>query len=250
VKQLGIIAALPAEASCLTERYGRNNAILKAAVSSPQQLSDNVWLMISGIGKVQAEQAALRLIKHGADALLSWGCAGALSAQLQPGDVLIPRHVKTADGVDLSTDRAWHARLCCDQSNSRRICADALFSSDMIISEPVQKLMLHQKSTAVAVDMESAAIAMTARQARIPYMVVRAIVDDAHTTIPACIDSAMDQYGNINPVRMAAVLLMHPSAWPRLIRLGRQFKAARTTLSRVAAGWDADFFAFPGESDR
>jgi len=248
VKRLGVIAALPAEAHCLAGRLGLNHATLKAAMSSPQQMTDNVWLMVSGIGKAQAEQAALRLIEHGVDALLSWGCAGALSAHLQPGDLLLPRHVKTADSDDFPIDRAWHARLWRELSDSFHPCADALFSSDGIISVPAQKQALHRCFDAVAVDMESAAIAMVAQQARIPFMVIRTIVDDAKTTIPACINSVMDQYGNINPARMLRLLWMHPSAWPRLMCLGRQFKAARSTLSRVTRITESDFFAFSSES--
>jgi len=248
VHKLGIVAALPAEAHCLAGQYGLKNGTLKAAMLSPQQLADHAWLMISGIGKAQAEHAARSLIEHGADALLSWGCAGALSAHLQPGDLLLPRNIKTADSDAFPTDLAWHARLCGGLSDSDSACTDALFSSDVIISEPAQKQSLHQMSNAVAVDMESAAIAMAAQQAQIPFMAIRAIVDDARTTIPACINSVMDQYGNINSAHMLRLLLMHPSAWPRLMCLGRQFKAARSTLSRVAIISEPDFFAFSSES--
>lgn len=250
VHKLGIIAALPAETHCLAGQYGLKNGTLKAAMSSPQQLADHVWLMISGIGKAAAEQAALDLIEHGVNALLSWGCAGALSHQLQPGDLLLPRHIQAAGSDVFPTDPAWHARLCGGLSDSDSACTDALFSSDVIISEPAQKQSLHQMSKAVAVDMESAAIAMAAQQAQIPFMAIRAIVDDARTTIPVCINSAMDQYGNINPARMLRLLLMHPSAWPQLMRLGRQFKAARSTLFRVAIISEPDFFAFSSAAMR
>jgi len=163
---------------------------------------------------------------------------------------LIPRHVKTADVDALPTDQAWHARLCQSLSVSRKLGVDGLFSSDVMIAEPAQKQALHHSCDAVAVDMESAAIAIVAQQAHTPFMVIRAIVDDANTAIPSCINSAMDPYGNINSARMAAVLCMHPSIWPRLLRLGRQFKSARSTLSLVATGADADFFAFSGDAER
>ncbi len=242
--RLGVVAALSAEAGCLAGRGGLKENLFKAAISSPQQLSGNLWLMISGIGGMQAERAAQRLIEDGADALLSWGCAGALSTHLQAGDLLIPVAVQAAGGGDFMTDSGWHARLCGALSGSANLATDALFSSDVMVAAPQQKQVLRHSSGAVAVDMESVSIAMAARRAQIPFMAIRAIVDDSDTAIPACINSAMDRYGNVHAARMLRLLVKHPSLWPRLMRLGRQFKAARSTLSLAAALAGPDFSAF------
>jgi len=235
MKQLGIIAALPAEARCLAGQIDNHHAL-----SSPQQLTDHTFLIISGIGSEQAAKAATTLIQHGADALLSWGCAGALSSDLQPGDLLLPNSVKAQAGNTLHTDKQWHAQLSGLLANTCKPVTGALTSTANIIAEPVQKQALYQSSGAVAVDMESAAIAILAQEALIPFMAIRAIADDVDTIIPACINQGMDVYGNINPASMLAILLIHPTSWPQLMRLGRQFSAAKSTLSLVAktAGLD------------
>jgi len=245
--KLGIIAALPAEASCLAIQNDRKNSIFIAARSTPQQISDNVCLMISGIGDEQARKAADTLISHGADALLSWGCAGALSAELQCGDLLLPGSITMQEKDAVSIDPQWHARLYRVLSDNYHPCTDALAASAGIITTPAQKLALHQASGAVAVDMESAAIGMVARNAHIPFIVIRAIVDDVDTTIPACINKAMDEYGVINHAGMLR-LLLHPLSWLRLIRLRRQFKATKSTLSLVAGTTGLDFLAFSSHS--
>ena len=236
MKQFGIIAALPAEAKCLAK-----STDIRKALSSPLQLADNVFLIISGIGTEQAEKAAKALIQHGADALLSWGCAGALSEVLQPGDVVLPHTIMHQTSGALQTDKAWHAYLSGLLSQlfsgqypgSGKIVTDTLAGSAQIITEPLQKQVLYQSGGAVAVDMESASIALIAQDAGVPFMAVRAIADDVNTGIPDYINKAMDNYGHINITRMLGLLLMHPASWRRLMRLGRQFSVAKASLSRI-----------------
>jgi len=244
VKQLGIIAALPAEARCLTGQTGHHHVLL-----SPQQLSDHVCLSISGIGAEQAAKAGTALINHGADALLSWGCAGALCGDLQPGDLLLPQTIQPEASAPLHTDSAWHAHLCRLLSGGCKPVTGTLAGSAHIITEPAQKQSLYQSSGAVAVDMESAAIAMVAHKAQLPFMAIRTIADDVETSIPAYISRAMDMHGNINPVRMLGLLLIHPTSWLQLIRLERQFSAAKATLSLVTETTGIDDLLPPTLSD-
>jgi len=244
VKQLGIVAALPAEAKCLVGLTDKNNAHL-----SPRQLSDHVCLVIAGIGQEQATKAAIILIKHGADALLSWGCAGALSGDLQPGDVLLPQSITSQTSDTLYTDSAWHAHLFGLLSDICKPVTGALAGSTDIITEPAQKQALYHSSGAVAGDMESAAIAMVAQDAHIPFMAIRAIADDVTTGIPAYISRGMDIYGNIYPARMLGLLLTHPASWHQLMRLKRQFSAAKATLSLVRKTVGIDGLLPPALSD-
>jgi len=244
VKQLGIIAALPAEARCLAKQPDYHHALL-----SPQPLSDHVFLSISGIGSEQAAKAATALIQHGVDALLSWGCAGALSADVQPGDLLLPQIIQPEASDALPTDHAWHAHLSGLFADTCKPVTDTLVSSTNIITEPAQKQALYQSSGAVAVDMESAAIAILAQDAHIPFMAIRAIADDVETSIPAYINTGMDMYGNIHPARILGLLLTHPASWLQLIRLGRQFSAAKATLSLVAKMVGIDALLPPTLSD-
>ncbi|MDQ6981548.1 MAG: hypothetical protein Q9M08_00880 [Mariprofundus sp.] len=249
MKQLGIIAALPAEAKCLAGYTDKKNSHFTHTVASPLQIADNVLLIISGIGEEQATTAATALLDHGVNALLSWGCAGALSAQLQPGDLLLPRSIQTQTSISFDTDRAWQARLSRTLAVRCNPCSDALVTSTDIITASSQKQVLNQSSGAVAVDMESAAIAMVAQKAGVPFMVIRAIADDVNTAIPANIAMVMDKFGNISYARMLSLLLLHPALWLHLIRLGRQFSAAKSTLSLAATTLTPDLLAFSNQTD-
>jgi len=245
VNVLGVIAALPAEARCLVTQLDTKHTDF----TTPQQIADNVLLIISGMGSEQAGIASATLIDHDANALLSWGCAGALSADLQAGDLLLPRRIQTETSAAFTTDAAWHARLEHRLTNAiPKLHTDALAGSVRIVADQQHKKLLHQSTGAIAVDMESAAIAACAQDAGIPFMAIRAIVDDAATTIPAYINHAMDSNGSIQPARLLAMLILHPSAWRELIRLGRQFRAAKSTLELVARTAGTDFLAFASRS--
>ncbi len=260
MKQLGIIAALPAEARCLAGKADKTDATL----SSPYQLSNHVCLMVAGIGPEQASNAAAALIQQGVDALLSWGCAGAISADVQPGALMLPQTVlsQTAQTQTISpqstkprasdtlhTDSAWRTHLSGLLSDSCQPVTGALISSNDIITEPAQKQALCQFSGAVAVDMESATIAKAAQDADIPFMAIRAIADAVDTSIPAYISRGMDIYGNINPASMLGLLLTHPASWLHLMRLGRQFSDAKATLSLVSETLGIDGLLPPNLSD-
>jgi len=263
VKQLGIIAALPAEARCLAGTADKTDKT-DATPSSPYRLSNHVCLMVAGIGPKQASNAAAALIQQGADALLSWGCAGAISADIQPGTLMLPQIILSQSGLSqtepsqatkpripdtLHTDSAWLSHLSNLLSNFCKPVTGVLVSSNDIITKPAQKQALYQSSGAVAVDMESAAIAKAALDADIPFMAIRAIADAVDTTIPAYISGAMDIYGNINPVRMLGLLLTHPASWLQLMRLGREFNNAKATLSLVSETLGVDALLPPTRSD-
>lgn len=244
VNLLGIIAALPAEAHCLVARLDSKHT----DVTTPQLIADNVELIISGVGSQQAELAANTLINHGANALLSWGCAGALSAHLQPGDLLLPRLIKSeACATTFTIDTAWHTRLEYRLAHAGAHTGALAESGRMLVNQQ-QKQRLHQSSAAIAVDMESATIAACAQAAGIPFMVIRSIVDDVESSIPAYISHAVDSRGTIRPASLFALLIRHPSSWRELIRLGRQFHAAKSTLKFVARAAGTDFLAFADHS--
>jgi len=98
------------------------------------------------------------------------------------------------------------------------------------------------------VDMESSAIAMLAQDVHIPFMAIRAIADDVETGIPAYINKSMDMYGNINSARMLGLLLTHPASWLKLIKLGQQFNAAKSTLALVMDAIGIDALLPPNEA--
>jgi len=224
--RLGIVAALPGEGRCLAGRSVTFNHI--------HELSGGTLLTLSGVGPDRARRAAETLLEKGCTALLSWGCAGGLSPQVQPGHLLLPRKVITPEGREYDVGSMWHDRLTQALSAHFPTHGGATVAADMMLSTPADKQALHNKTGALGVDMESAAIAALATEMGVPFAVIRAVADDAASGIPACVGNSMDSGGQVLMSRLMACLALRPWQWPTLLRLGRQFSKAKVTLSSVA----------------
>ena len=95
--------------------------------------------------------------------------------------------------------------------------------------------------------MESGTVGCVAAAAGRPFLAIRAIADTATTHVPASALLAMDERGRWTPARFAQSLLSRPWDVPSLLRLGREFRAARLALARVVAtiGTELCFFTAP-----
>jgi len=229
----GIVAALPAEAKCLAG-WPDIYDVLDAPSQIPPESSDKPLISVSGIGPEAGSDAALRLVKYGAAALISWGCAGSLSKNLQPGDLLIPQSILAENGEIFYPDTVWRKRLADRFSSSLKWHEDALVESNKMVSGVEEKQAMAHTFGAMAVDMESAAIGRVAKQAGIPFMVIRAVADTADEELPPCIAETMDNKGHLQMRRLFSALARQPRLWLQLIRLSRHFHAATKTLKSVS----------------
>lgn len=226
---LGIIAALPAEARCLGAR--------RPYPSSCHQLSANTTLRVCGMGQANASQVARQFVTDGADALMSWGFCGALTSDLQTGTLVLPLTLVAADGrvVD-RVDAAWHQRLQqrLTTAEGLLVTTAALVTADATLCTAVDKHNLHYNSAAVAVDMESAAIATVARQAGLPFTAVRSISDTADTALPSTAAAMLDGSGQLHPLRGFGHWLGHPQHTGAMLELARGARRASRSLRTAA----------------
>ncbi|MDH3671829.1 MAG: phosphorylase [Gammaproteobacteria bacterium] len=222
---IGIIAALSAEARSLSARPINLNQLTEL------EHGDLLWQC--GMGAERARQAARSLLDAGATALLSWGTAGGLDPALRPGDVVLPVTVVPSAGVGLAVDAAWHMRLCRCLAGYN-INTGLLIQSPRVMAEPADKAELFQNTGAVAVDMESAAIAQVCNDSNKPFMVVRAIADPAGRSIPAAVVKAMDVNGRVSLSALGLAAIGRPQLLTALLQLHKDSRAAYATLSRIA----------------
>jgi hopanoid-associated phosphorylase len=222
---IGIIAALPAEARSLSARPIKPNNLT--------ELEHGVLLWQCGMGAERAQQAARSLLDAGATALLSWGMAGGLDPALRPGDVVLPATVVPSPGVGLEVDAAWHMRLCKCLAGSN-INTGPLIQSLRVVAEPADKAELFQSTGAIAVDMESAAIAQVCKDAGKSFMAIRAVADPAGRSIPAAVITAMDVNGRVSLAKLGQVVLRTPRLLTTLLQLRTDSRAAYATLTNIA----------------
>lgn len=225
MKPLGIVAALGAEARTLGPAPRRRGA--------PAMLADGSLVAISGIGFDAAARAARMLADAGAGALLSWGVAGGLDPDLGPGSIVIPDEVISGDGARYPTARAWCERQRAAFATRRRVSGGALLSLKQAIDTVEGKMRAHRTTGAVAVDMESLAVAAVARDRQMPFLAVRAIVDAAGDTLPRAVVEA-SRGGTLRLLTLAAGIARAPAELGSLIGLARRYRAARASLAAIA----------------
>ena len=171
-----------------------------------------------------AAAAAERLVAQGATALVSFGLCGGLDPALRPGAILVPRAV-LCDGHRFETDAALTALLGGE-------AVDLLAAEAAVVTSAAAKAALFAASGAVAVDLESGAVARVAARHRLPFAVLRAVCDPAGTSLPPAALLALDQDGAIGLWRVAASVMAAPGQLPALLRLGRDAARARAALVR------------------
>ncbi|MFQ5660770.1 MAG: hypothetical protein ACE5GZ_10095 [Gammaproteobacteria bacterium] len=197
-------------------------------------INDHTTLLVCGMGAERAKRAARQLIDVGAERLVSCGTAGATSADLEPGDLIIPETIAATGGQIYPTASQWRSSTVNRLSDCPcSIYLGQLADSMHVLTTAADKWSLQQEIGSQAVDMESAAIAGIAAKHEIPYIVIRAISDSSKMMIPDAVIAVSDAYGRIRVTRLIKMLATRPGQIPQLIQLATGFMAAAKTLKWI-----------------
>lgn len=224
----GIIVALPEELSTLTAKRLEKGSI--------GHLADKIWVVYSGAGPENARIASELLVRDGANRLISWGCAAALDLSLQPGDLVLANRCVDADQAVFDLNTGWlnHVQTLLSKQLPVRICTGMLAESKSIVASSHNKAQIANTTGAIALDMESVAIAKVAQVYDLPFLSIRAIADPLDMDLPKAVSHALNDQGEVILAKLLFFLLLHPAELPGLIKLGLHFYAAKKTLKHVA----------------
>jgi len=226
LKKIGIIAALPDEAKCLYQ--DRLNQ------SEPIEIQQDIFLCLSGVGEALAAAATQRLLQHDIDALISWGVAGAIDPELKVGDMLISETVFYRD-KKFTSSLSWFNNIIKElQSKFSNVRSGLIVSNTEICSSIENKQSLYKNTGAVAVDMESGAIAEIAYSKKIDFITIRAISDDANTIIPGVVLNNTDPLGRPDLFPFLFSCIKQPGQIIDLFKLAKRYKKALSSLIEIA----------------
>jgi adenosylhomocysteine nucleosidase len=220
----GVVAALDREARALGPSVERSAGF--------DVLADGTLRAVSGMGCAAAGMAARGLIQAGAKALISWGMAGGLDPDLQAGAICLPREVVAPDGMRFATASSWRDTLTASIASCRPLVSGALLTCTHPITDAGAKAAARRDTGAVAVDMESSAVAEVAAASHVPFMAIRVIVDTALDAIPASVTAAGES-GQIRIGRLLLGVARSPADIVPLVNLARRYRAAIGSLRAV-----------------
>jgi adenosylhomocysteine nucleosidase len=224
-------------------------------------------LVTCGMGKVNAALATQAVIERCRPAaIISCGSAGGLWPDMQPGDLIIGERVtqhdagaylgerfvhvgvQTWDAGRWKTRRSWPADadlVSAAQAAAgaldkiARVRAGLIAAGDQAIFSKERRAWLRETLQALAVDMESAAVAQTAAANGIAWLAIRAVSDaadeDAGFDVSKLVEYA-DEASATTLARRLGYLAAHPDTLAKLRRLraGIQLAAERATALTLA----------------
>jgi len=197
--RIAIIAAMKGELEMLVSEL-ETSKISKVAGFSFHQGSlegHQLILLLSGIGKVNAAVAASLLIdRYEPDVVLNTGVAGAFSKELKTGDIVISTEVCHHD-VDVSSfgrkigqvprmplsyfpdpHLLSEAQSISSPNSSNAVRAGLIVSGDVFVQEArIAERIKQNFPSALATEMEGAAIAQTCHIFNTPFLIIRSISD-------------------------------------------------------------------------
>jgi adenosylhomocysteine nucleosidase len=203
-------------------------AVSGLAVEARIAAGPGVRTIASGGDAQRLAHALEAHIAQGAVALISFGIAGGLAEQLEPGTTLVARNIvthRTRVPVDAAWSRALHEHL------PGAIVAD-LAGADAILHQPLDKRALHRATGAAAVDMESHVVAAIATAHRLPFAAFRVIADPVRRSLPHAALVGLRPNGRVDHRAVVLSLARKPHQLPGLLRTAADARAALRALSR------------------
>jgi adenosylhomocysteine nucleosidase len=131
-------------------------------------------------------------------------------------------------------DPIWHERLFRRLAGHIDLHTGLLAESKVVLATPAEKRALFDSTGAIAVDMESAAVAAVAHQVGVPFVAIRVIADRADLTVPQSLLRSVDEFGRLRPLTFLRELFVRPNDLFSLIRLARYFRTAQASLAAIA----------------
>lgn len=189
-----------------------------------RQVHRNLVLIETGEGTENAERRVRSWLQHRkVRAVFGIGFAGALSPSLHVGDLVVAR-----DGHE-----AWQAppspELLSAAAQVRvaplTIRFGTIITADEIVCEAKGKRALALTLAANdigCVDMESSAVAQVCAEHRLPFLIVRCILDELDEDLPLDFNRCRNPDGRVSSTKVLKAALLHPSSLKGLWELRRR----------------------------
>lgn len=241
--RIGLVAAMPEECRPLLRRVTgfRNAGIGRFRAWSFSAGSHDIRLIRSGMGVRHAAEAAAALVAaHRPDLLISFGFGGAVRQGLATGDLVLATGLFRLEAGRLTrleepdrdfTDRAIRALETQGVSGTFHPHRGEFITTDRIENKGELAGLLPPDMGNPLLEMESGAVAWVASGARVPFMAIRAISDNAGEELDFSIADFTDRELNVSILRVLAVLAGKPRILPQLLRLSRNSRLAGRNLA-------------------
>ena len=165
--------------------------------------------------------------------VIAIGAAGALSAELAMGELLVAHRVMREYGDGWQAPAPWLAGAA-GRAGARPAALISVPHLAVSVAEKQRLLAIaapRAPGLVAAVDLESAAFAAAASARGLPWLILRAVSDRAGEALPQVLNRCQDHGGAIRRGLLAARIIGEPSALPRLLALRQRVQACAERLA-------------------
>lgn len=219
-----------------------NSYFKEAVIHIGKIASQPVIVAKCGVGQEAMATAMEYIIStYQPTAILSIGFAGGLSPHLHVGDLVVSDSIgSTQSDMAWSTDEALrHIMEEHLQKLSIPFQIGRIVATNKALCLPHEKAFLGTAQRALAVDMESEGLAITASRHKIPFLVVRAIFDAVETPLPQ-FDAGITEGGNFHPISFMGHLVKHPKDIVKLPHFRYAAESCKKNVSALIESWMKD----------
>lgn len=246
--QVGVLFALSAEAGGLVDLMkGRATQRTQYFTVHVGCLQDR-WIAVfeGGVGGAAAARAAEAMLDvHRPEWVISAGFCGGLNASLRRGDILLADMLLNSVGEQLAIDMRIDPK---ELAGRPGLHVGRLLTADRIVRSPSQKLELGRQYQALAVDMETFAVAEVCRRRRARLLSVRIVSDTVEDELPADLEVLARQ--RTRPARLgaaAAALWNRPGSVWDMLQLKELALVASDRLARFLTGMIVQLVPTPAQ---
>lgn len=238
---LGVVFALGIESGCLEDLLqgavtmrGSEFVIREGGLKGRR-----VAMILAGPGRRNAARATEVLIDgHRPGRVISAGFAGGLSPELNRNDVLIADRLLMAEGGEITVELPAGLLAALEQPNVKR---GPLLTFDRVVQGPRERQALFERYGALAVDMETFAVAEVCRRWQVPFSSIRVVNDTSDETLPADVEHLLAQKTVAGQMGAAlGAIWRRPASAKDMYQLREHALIASDRLARFLAGCRLD----------
>lgn len=187
-------------------------------------------LVVVGETAARAAPALEKLIERRKPAaVLILGVCGGLQDDLGPADLVVPDRVGTPEADAPPPDARW---LGLPRFGRR----GRLVSIPRVAGSAAEKRELADRlgADALAIDLETAALAEVTHRHGVPYLVLRSVSDTVDESMPAFVAKCFREDGSMSRLAVVRSALFRPGRWKILLAMRRRMARCSRALRDAA----------------
>ena len=230
---IGLVCAFAIEVNPLLDRCSRVRKYTGGKFTFRGGRYDDIRIAVvqAGMGFANARRATRAMLEaHTPPWVISCGFSGALRDGMRVGDIVLANSIVDTHGQSMKLDLGMSA----DPKNGLHV--GRLLTADEMVRTIEEKKELAEKHNAIAVDMESLAVAQVCQEMNTRFLAVRVISDDLSTDLPPEVLSILGSSGSVRVGAAVSSLWKRPSSAKDMWRLRQQATNAAGRLATFLDG--------------